>query len=261
MFDSDRRTRQTEKMRVLLPIIAALSLGAHAEIARVTCGQQNACVSLQDHLAKLEKDQFLNTPVQARRERFIAWLKPFALNVQALTAYPASILISQAAYHSKWGTSEAFREGKNIFGFICSTEKAETVVRFEARGQSETVRSVCSTMKVDGKMKLLYTYPSYEASLFSYLNLLLNSHLRAYKSLQAQAKHAYLKIAPGVAQYRLVLGFLGDFDSRENYRSEIARLIDENHLQDLDNNACQNCLFQQRHIKDLIESTQPKAKQ
>lgn len=208
----------------------------------------------------LEKDQFLNTPIQARHERFIAWLKPFALNIQALTGYPASILIAQAAYHSKWGASEAFRDAKNIFDFACAAEKSESEVRFETGGRSETVKAVCATVKVEGKPKLLYVFSSYEDSLFSYLNLLLNSRLRAYKTLQGQVKRAYSKIAPGVAQYRLVLGFISDFGAQEDYRSDIAKLVDDNHLQDLDNNACQSCLFQKRHIKDLIESTQPKAK-
>lgn len=61
-----------------------------------------------------------------RKQAFLDYIGPIAVQVQQFTRIPASVLIAQAALESGWGTSNLAVNGHDLFGITCSTRGERT---------------------------------------------------------------------------------------------------------------------------------------
>lgn len=241
-------------MRLILIIsIFLLATTAHAQMTALTCGPTGAekCNDVSAKLAGVDKQHFAKIPLDQRRGRFVAWLKPFALHLQAISGFPASVLIAQAGYHSEWGNSVYFRSHFNLFEHVCWRDKKVIAASFK----TINFKVACASLKGDPKKRMAYSFSKAEDSILFYLSNLMDSRNRHFKNIQTDVKQAFSKAHPGVAHFRVIVGQLGGFSTKPNYRSEISSLIESERLVDLDSGPCQTCLFQARRLKMLLEKT------
>jgi hypothetical protein len=64
---------------------------------------------------------------RASQDRFIEWVRPLALRIQAITGLPASLLITQAGMESGFGVDSVYRRKNNLMGITCDLKNEPRV--------------------------------------------------------------------------------------------------------------------------------------
>jgi len=181
------------------------------------------------------------------RQRFIDWIKPAALYVQAQTGLPASIIIAMAAHETGWGTSANFRERNSMFGHSCWNNATQTgQVQLGNKVMSYTGH--CNANRPANEGGKYLSFPNREESLLAYLQNILMSKGR-YQGVQKEVRRASTGEAPGVGHWKTVLADIvkSGYAADGGYFMKVGSIIAQHDLEVLDRgDECQICVHQLR---------------
>ena len=108
------------------------------------------------------------------KEKFIAELKPIALEIEKAHGIPWALTVAQAAHESRYGQSDLTKQANNLFGMTGDSweRKGLPVVRMST---SEYLSN--KWIKV---MRPFRKYDSYRASVLDWLDVIKRVHPNAY---------------------------------------------------------------------------------
>jgi uncharacterized FlgJ-related protein len=165
-----------------------------------------------------------------RKRAFINYMTPFALEVQATTGLPASVIIAQSALETGWGTSSVFRNTQNLFGHSCWRQGSRRTYRIEIQGQTQAVVGRCDRPRPASAGGYFLSFSSPQQSVYAYASNLLSARHRHYDQVRGAVRRA----RPNVADWRSVVDGLSMYDApNPQYRSQVRSLIERNGLTSL----------------------------
>jgi uncharacterized FlgJ-related protein len=193
---------------------------------KVEYNEQEGCVVDTRDRAK---PNFRNYSGMGQRSKaFVAYMTPFALEVQEETGLPASVIIAQAALESGWGKSGLFTETKNIFGHSCWEAGSSKTYNLRISGERKSVRGTCDRPRSTGGYYM--EFKDSQDSVYAYAANLLTHP--AYPQVQAAVRRA----KPEPADWRSVVSGLREYDGpNPEYRQLLRDIILKNDLQKLEN--------------------------
>lgn len=183
-------------------------------------------------------------PTNGDKQAFINWIKPAALYVQAMTGFPAAVIIGQAALETAWGTSVNFTQRNSLFGHSCwngATQTGEVDLgpkKFSWTGH-------CNANRPEGGMYL--SFPNKSESFLAYLTLILQSRGR-YLGAQRLSASAARGGSPGVASWSMVIRDIAasGYAADNAYAQKVGEIISNYRLDQLSDNECQRCVHERR---------------
>lgn len=234
---------QNRTMRFIAFIVSVCLVPSVGYAAALTCAVngENACALAEVKFAPIADDQFAKM-YDGRAENFIAWFKPVAFYVQALTGLPMTVSIIQAGLASEYGASSAFVKHNNIFKFTCWQPKTALAGEVELGGKKFTYKGHCSDDKAAGQVGKIMHFASREESFYAYLGMLLNSHSPLYKPLQEHLKHAFVTLPARPASFRGVAPMVAQFSPDHNYVAAINRAVALYKIEENEAYPCWTCL-------------------
>lgn len=166
--------------------------------------------------------------VRARKKAFVDYMAPFALEVQEATGLPASVIISQAAIETGWGTSSLFRRSNSLFGHSCWRQGSEQKYRIQIRGEWKEIKASCNEARPANERGFYLKFDSAQDSVYAYAANLLHtpSTQRFYPELRA----AVAKARPGVASWREVADGLKRYAADQSYAHTVAAIINQERM-------------------------------
>lgn len=111
--------KSSMKFALILPVMIFPLVLAEARPSAIEGDTPGAGVAdCQVKAASAKMPNFKSMQGAERKKAFIEWMKPYALQIQAETGFPASVMIAKSGYESGWGSSGNARKG-NLFGIAC----------------------------------------------------------------------------------------------------------------------------------------------
>ncbi len=183
---------------------------------------------------------------KAKKQAFIEHMTPFALEIQATTGFPASVVIAQAALETGWGAdpNSAHFKTDGMYGHSCF--KKGKVKEFEVKiaGVQRKIRAVCEIPRPENEGGYYYKFDSREDSMYAYMsNLLFDPDTESYyRGVRKTVQRYYPAVAPwvevvgygavsknGKPEPGAIVG-LFHYASDENYRSKLRNIVEKNNL-------------------------------
>lgn len=162
-----------------------------------------------------------------RKQAFIDYFGPQAVSLQKATGYPASLMLSQWAEESGWGSSSNFRALNNIAGHRCWKSGARNQSKIEIPGFEREIQTQC-VPGTGGKILYLKFESPLDATLSYMQNLLYNEGTaRAYRSIRAEVTK---QKEQGVDWKKLMPG-LKSYCPHAHYQRNIPNLLRRNNLE------------------------------
>jgi len=188
---------------------------------------------------------------------FVESLTPLALEIQAVTGFPASILISKAALETGWGRSRLARTRNNFAGMSCFTGLTTqwSVSQISFAGNRFPIQRRCGSARPASEGGGYQEYRSQMDSLLDSINLLAreDSPYNDRRLLRSRGIHstlnenlAVLRRGPNAQAHRNILTILDRVyapDQRDcsrcpstnnNYDGTLLSIIRSHNLDDLD---------------------------
>jgi hypothetical protein len=229
--DVRKITAQLGRVGVALDPPASTECGvAPAEIPRApaaSCLEVPAWSSKPDFGQRGESDE-------TQRE-FIRWMIPLAVRAQALTGFPAPVIIAQAALESGYGTSAGYQERNSLFGHSCDTYGETRTVDATIDGNRFLARASCTARRPHEERGYYLVFKRPEDSMLLYLENLLQSP--GVASEYAGLRAAMARRLPGKpASTEEIVQGLKEYAGDDQYRSKLRKIIrdyDLDRLRDL----------------------------
>lgn len=185
----------------------------------------------------------------AKVQEYIEYIKPIAQYAEALTGFPASVLIAQSIIETGAGMSAQFRNNNGLFGFSCRKRKRNNTWQqeFEVSGVKLGFQASCSSPRPANEGGHYYVFPSREDSVWAFIYNYLYSEKPRFKAVRSAVHKAKEQSPNGVAHWRDVVNKISGYaQSDSGYRAALTNLISNKKygLEQLDykSNSCQMCL-------------------
>lgn len=205
----------------------------------------NNCSGVVPRLAPIADDHFRKMSANKRVEAFAEYLTPIAQYIQALTGFPASVLIAQAGIETGWGTSSLFRRHNGLFGKSCWRKGSRLNTSFSMSGVDVAFRGNCAVDRPAGEGGQYYVYDEREDSVWAYMyNVMYDDH-SFYNGIRKDIQSARRQSPTAVADWQKVADGLKYYSIQGNkYIATIKQTIRNHDLDKIDrqNNSCQQCM-------------------
>lgn len=189
-------------------------------------------------LPKLPAPDFKAIPQgKARVEAFKNYYGPLAVALQKATGYPASLMISQWAEESGWGSSTNYRVMNNIAGHRCWKAGEKRVIKVQIPGMEKEIVTSCER---NGKGGILYLkFPNPIDSTLSYIQNLMYAEntAKAYQSIRAEVA----KAKPGLVEWRKMMPGLRSYCPWDQYQVNIPNILRNNKLEEWEKKEVCSC--------------------
>ncbi|MGE3681450.1 MAG: glucosaminidase domain-containing protein [Bdellovibrionales bacterium] len=214
----------------------------------VTCqvGGKETCEEVRLKFEPLTKSYFSEMPMDIRKQKFMEWMKPASLFVQAHSGLAASVIVAQAGEATEWGTSLPFTKFNSLFGNVCYQSKVSHDGRVEIGSKVYPYRAYCGPARPARQGGRYVSYSSYSDSLLAYVSMVLKSRGPQFSDLQHVVKRSRTR-SPGIAGFRSLMSSLRGYSAEPAYAQKIGELITNLGLSALEMDACQKCLYDSTH--------------
>lgn len=206
--------------------------------------ENNRIQEIRKHIGKISKQDM--QPPSAKVKQLAIKYRIQANNPQLkqrllakIDIIPPSLVLSQAAIESAWGTSRFAKQGNNFFGQWCFTKGCGLVPSKRPHGSHHEVKR--------------FTTP--QASIASYM-LNLNSH-PAYKTLRDK-RAAQRKRNEAINGCFLAEGLLEYSERKGDYVQSLKQLMRTNQLESKQSPYCKKAVVAMPE-KKILPASQPKA--
>jgi flagellum-specific peptidoglycan hydrolase FlgJ len=228
----------------------------------------NVCSSLEPQFSDMmgnNADYFRQLGRRNGRQKireYIQYITPIAQYAEALTGFPASVLIAQSIVETGGGSSAQFRNNNGLFGFSCRRKKKSNYnywqQSYSISGVNLGFRASCSSPRPKSEGGHYYVFASKEESVWAFVyNYLYSSNSRRYAGVRNLVTKAKEQSLSGVADWKKVVGNISGYAANDRkYQAALTGMIKSYNLDQLDfsGNTCQQCLAK-NNFQNMLVST------
>lgn len=204
-----------------------LACGGHSAPSPQEAFQRRDCYNLSPGAMRRfqSNPDYRGLNGRARKQAFLDYIGPIAVQVQRYTRIPASVLIAQAAVESGWSTSRLAVSGHNLFGISCFSPGQEIkypVQEYGDHGKWDYTVGFCSRAfpRPGGEGGYYVVFRHTFESVYAYASTLLASgNFPGVRAAIARTPAGHL------VSWREVLGASGGYATKNDYASDVATRI------------------------------------